>query len=188
MRALTYLAIGGLLAALFGPTPEPEVSIRYIMDAPAVYEMDPGIDTWAGLSTPARQVAPGKREEAKVCLALNIYHEARGESYEGQVAVAQVTLRRAGMDYRRACAEVYKPHQFSWTAARERHGKLPTGDAWQWARAAAEQAMEWARTGEGHDFSRGASHYHTVDSRPYWSREFDQVAVLGDHIFYRGDR
>ena len=28
------------------------------------------------------------------CLALNIYHEARGETYQGKVAVANVTLNR----------------------------------------------------------------------------------------------
>ena len=32
--------------------------------------------------------------EGLACLALNIYHEARDQSIEGQIAVAQVVLER----------------------------------------------------------------------------------------------
>lgn len=183
MRALTYLAIGALLAVLF--TPAPRTTETPAPSKPVVSIMDPTIDTWAGMSTPARPHKPSAREQAKTCLALNIYHEARGEPYEGQVAVAQVSLRRAGMDYRRACAEVYRPGQFSWTAERELHGKLPTGNAWWWATAAAEQALRWSATGEGHDFSRGATHYAHKAVDNYWTRVYTPVAQVGDHVFYR---
>src|SRR3990167_5529185 len=58
------------------------------------------IEIWAGLSTPHREPKPSledrKRAEAKACLALNAYHEARGEGWAGQVAVGQVALRRGG--------------------------------------------------------------------------------------------
>ena len=33
-------------------------------------------------------------QEEVACLAINIYHEARGESSEGKIAVAFVTLNR----------------------------------------------------------------------------------------------
>ena len=51
------------------------------------------------------------------CLALNIYHEARGESLEGRLAVAAVTMNRV-RDKRfpdRVCEGVWQPRQFSWT-------------------------------------------------------------------------
>ena len=35
---------------------------------------------------------------ALLCLALNIYHEARGEPLKGQIAVASVTMNRANWD------------------------------------------------------------------------------------------
>lgn len=168
--------------AVFGPWREVKAPPAAVA---RVSIMDPTIDTWAGLSTPVRQERPGKRARAKTCLALNIYHEARGEPYEGQVAVAQVTLRRAGKDFGRVCAEVYKPAQFSWAAERELHGRLPRGDAWQWARAAAEEALVWAATGEGHDFSRGATHYAHKAVDNYWTRVYTPVAQVGDHVFYR---
>jgi len=51
------------------------------------------------------------------CLALNIYHEARGETFEGKLAVAAVTLNR--VRHKRfpdgVCEVVWQPRQFSWT-------------------------------------------------------------------------
>ena len=32
--------------------------------------------------------------ESMICLALNVYHEAKNQSYVGQVAVAQVVMNR----------------------------------------------------------------------------------------------
>ena len=32
--------------------------------------------------------------ESLMCLALNVYHEAKNQSYVGQVAVAQVVMNR----------------------------------------------------------------------------------------------
>src|SRR3569832_1942068 len=52
---------------------------------------------------------------AAMCLALNIYHEARGENIAGQYAVAMVTMNRAKHDKSKVCGVVLKPHQFSWT-------------------------------------------------------------------------
>lgn len=58
------------------------------------------------------------------CLARNVYHEARGESLEGQIAVAQVTLNRvAHWRYPDTICEVVHQDtgsksydcQFSWT-------------------------------------------------------------------------
>jgi spore germination cell wall hydrolase CwlJ-like protein len=158
-------------APIVKPTPAPEVRID--------------VDVWAGLVTPARADRNPKWEEAKVCLALNAYYEARGESYEGQVAVGQVALRRAGLDYRRVCAEIYKPGQFSWTAHRARASALPSGEAWQWALAAGTAALVWAARGEGEDHSRGATYYHAAHVTPYWTRGLELVAVIDQHLFYR---
>lgn len=36
--------------------------------------------------------------QAALCLALNVYHEARSENYDGQMAVAQVTLNRVASE------------------------------------------------------------------------------------------
>lgn len=50
------------------------------------------------------------------CLAETIYHEARGESFEGQRAVAAVVLNRTLDDNfpDTICKVVYQRNQFSW--------------------------------------------------------------------------
>ena len=50
------------------------------------------------------------------CLAKNIYHESRGESLKGQMAVAWVTLNRTRHPSfpNTVCKVVNQPHQFSW--------------------------------------------------------------------------
>jgi len=58
-------------------------------------------------------------ETAIECLALNVYHEARGQSEKGWLAVALVTLGRALPEYKKfpkdVCGVVYQDKQFSWT-------------------------------------------------------------------------
>ena len=51
------------------------------------------------------------------CLALNIYHEARGESLLGQQLVAQVTMNRVRHNSfpSTVCGVVTQRKQFSWT-------------------------------------------------------------------------
>lgn len=46
--------------------------------------------------------------EALLCLALNVYFEARGEPIIGQYAVAHVTLNRVKENNSTVCKEVYK--------------------------------------------------------------------------------
>src|SRR5688572_29718365 len=68
--------------------------------------------------------SPGKikgieftKKELK-CFIDNIYHEARGEPHEGQLAVANVVANRyrSGLYPKNLCDIVYQHKQFSWTA------------------------------------------------------------------------
>ena len=51
------------------------------------------------------------------CLTQAIYHEARGESIEGQIAVGWVVLNRtlSARFPSTICEVIYQRHQFSWT-------------------------------------------------------------------------
>lgn len=53
---------------------------------------------------------------AILCLSSVIHHEARGESFEGQVAVASVVLNRVESSRfpNTVCGVVKQPKQFSW--------------------------------------------------------------------------
>ncbi len=126
--------------------------------------------------------------EALICLALNVYHEARSEPLRGQVAVAQVTMKRAERDGKNACRVVFEPHQFSWTAGAVHKGRvkpeyIPAKDDknWQQAKNIAKQVAARAFP----DYTAGADHYHATYVRPKWAVEMVRVAQIGQHIFYR---
>lgn len=57
---------------------------------------------------------------AVLCLAINIYHEARGEPVIDQIAVAAITMNRVkDRDYPDSvCEVVNQPYQFSWTLSK----------------------------------------------------------------------
>lgn len=112
-----------------------------------------------------------------LCLALNIYHEARGEPAEGQVAVAEVVINRARATGRTLCEEVYAPYQFSWTLAPVAMAE-PTDPAWMDAQVYAQQAL-----GKG-DVTGGALWYHTIHITPWWRWNKRETVTIGDHVFY----
>jgi N-acetylmuramoyl-L-alanine amidase len=124
------------------------------------------------------------------CLAMNIYHEARGEPIAGQYAVAEVTLNRTRS--RRfpssVCRVVYQKH---WNPQRKE-----TIHAFSWTgmsvttnfnSAAWRQAREIARTVLTHGRQptmQGALYYHNTNVKPAWARHHKRLAIIGRHIFY----
>lgn len=115
---------------------------------------------------------------AIMCLALNVYHEARGEPIAGQRAVAHVTLNRARERRMPVCDVVFEPAQFSWTIEDPR-----VTDEKAWARALAVARRAVAR-GRVADPTGGANHYHADYVNPGWARTMERTATLGRHIFY----
>ncbi|WP_332846476.1 cell wall hydrolase [Pseudomonas lactucae] len=118
-------------------------------------------------------------QNALLCLALNIYHEARGEPEEGQIAVALVTMNRAEWRVENVCQTVYKPWQFSWTRSAStlpRHEK----HAWIKAKTMAQEIIE----GYHPDITQGSTHFHAQHIRPAWHRSFVKTVHIGNHIFY----
>jgi spore germination cell wall hydrolase CwlJ-like protein len=123
-----------------------------------------------------------------VCLAVNVYHEAKSEPVEGQRAVAFVTLNRA-RDPRfpdSICGVVTQKYgascQFGWYC--DRRPDEP-GNARQFRRAL-DVAVE-ALSGEVRDNTGGAQYF--VSSRratPSWARGLDVTVTIGGHRFLRG--
>ncbi|MCW8796078.1 MAG: cell wall hydrolase [Chlorobium sp.] len=117
-------------------------------------------------------------------LARNIYHEARGESWEGMLAVGVVTLNRVkSSEYPDSIEGVVKEYkQFSWfwdgLSDRVRNPK-----AWKMAKAAAAEVMlnpDLPIAGE----LKGVMYYHADYVSPYWAGTKQEVATIGNHIFY----
>ncbi|MFT5112618.1 MAG: N-acetylmuramoyl-L-alanine amidase [Parasphingorhabdus sp.] len=115
------------------------------------------------------------------CLALNVYHEARGETRQGQLAVAAVTLNRVRSSKfpTSVCSVVWQPKQFSWTHTQSSY--FPT-DLKSWS-----QAQEIARTVLDQKVVanyRNLLFYHSKKVRPFWIKEKRFVARVGSHLFY----
>lgn len=128
------------------------------------------------------------REESVHCLALNIYHEARGEPEEGQRAVAAVTLNRVTSPaFPNSVCKVVKQGsrkrnqcQFSWWCDR-RSEEPREAAAWTRALALSRQALD----GEVADPTGGALYYHATRVKPRWAKAFERTGKIGRHIFYR---
>ena len=138
-------------------------------------------------------------ETAIMCLALNIYYEARSEPLAGQVAVAQVVINRV-YDNRfpnEICEVVeqgptYKSNpdlpvrnrcHYSWYC----DGKSDTtkdSEAFEQAHFLAS----WLVTTHPDnilDLSEWATHYHAVYVLPEWASSKTFTVRIGNHMFYR---
>lgn len=116
---------------------------------------------------------------ALFCLALNIYHEARGESKSGQIAIAMVTMNRAEWAPAKICQVVYERGQFSWTKA-NRVSTPQEPRAWKKAQMIARDVVN----GIHQDITQGATHFHTHRVLPVWSQRLEKTVRIGNHIFY----
>ena len=134
--------------------------------------------------------------ESLICLALNVYHEAKNQSFMGQVAVAQVVMNRVkDARYPNTVCDVvkqaetykYKPTipiknkcQFSWYCD-GKSDKPEEPKAWRDAMHVANGVYN------GHigDFVEGATHYHAYYVNPSWAKVKQYVLRIDDHIFYK---
>ena len=132
-------------------------------------------------------------EGEKLCLAQAIYHEARGESREGQLAVANVIINRAmskkypsticGVVFQNADKGRYKC-QFTFACdGRSDMGRERT--AWNRSIKLAEDAFYEFQRGERPGVvPNSVLFYHTTAVAPKWSHTFNRVAAIGSHVVY----
>ena len=117
-----------------------------------------------------------------LCLAMNVYHEARGSSLRDQYAVSHVVMNRV-KDSRwsnNACQVIWKPYQFSWT--NDEISDMPDDvNAW-----IASQQVAWdVYTKAVNDFTDGSNHYHREDVEPKWSKDISFKKQIGAHYFMK---
>jgi N-acetylmuramoyl-L-alanine amidase len=119
--------------------------------------------------------------EAILCLALNVYHEARGEGPEGMAAVATVTLNRvAHPDWPDTICEVVRqPAQFSWTLG----GDPPVSEPKEWTRAK-RVAVDILLGERLEPVDYRAVYYHAQSVSPAWGPRMERLTQIGNHIFY----
>lgn len=202
--AIIFSAISLYVVMDYSPDPEPQITIDYIV-------IDNTPDKPAAL--PAKPTEPDVDEDELQCLAKNIYHEARGESRQGKLAVANVTLNRVHSDRfpDTVCGVVYQARysrwwleakgklvpirnqcQFSWYCDGKSdriqlttlEGEPIVGNVKAWSESQ-EVALK-AMLSLTQDNTGGATYYYNPHKvTPYWSPQFEKTIVIGNHKFMR---
>ena len=174
----------GAIASLAAISMAPELVVLPSPDLPLIL---PASEQVGGLSEAwlMAQATPTGDADWE-CLTQVIYFEARGESLEGQIGVAEVVLnRRDSQLYPRTVCGVVKQRggggcQFSYVCD-------GTPDRMH-EKAAADLAGRIARAmldGAPRVLTEGATHFHVAGLHPDWSRRFAKTAQIGAHVFYR---
>ena len=130
------------------------------------------------------------RNKQLECLARNIYYEAKGEPFEGKVAVAQVTLNRveSGLFPADICKAIYQKNvffdkvicQFSWYCDKAATKKPIHVDSYNECYTVAKKVL---LEGFRLDGLTEALYYHANYVNPGWKKQ--KIATIGNHIFYK---
>lgn len=138
------------------------------------------------LATPQRVfISPSHPPADEIfCVARAVYHEARGEPFLGQVAVAHVIKNRVANPRwpGHACAVVYQPKQFT-----DIQQTTPDFESKEWREALRIAIVVLADLDE--DPTSGATHYfaHNKIDPPWWSKEKPVTVRINNHTFL-GDK
>jgi len=131
------------------------------------------------------KLIPNIDHKQLICLTNNVYHEAGSESFEGKLAVAQVTLNRveSGRFGSSICGTVYQKIkstcQFSWVCQGKKEIAHKASKQYAAAKEAAYRVLV-----EGYRIKKlhKALYFHASYVEPGWNRKV--VARIGNHIFY----
>ena len=135
-------------------------------------------------SVEAKQNSITANDDQLACLALNIYHESRGESIMGQIAVGYVTLNRVASKLypNTICSVVKQAKQFSWFSD-GKSDKPHNLEAWVVSQSIANSVLGAYNRGE-QDITQGSMWYHADYVNPKWAKNLVQTVRFAKHIFY----
>lgn len=116
------------------------------------------------------------------CLAVNSYHEARGEGVFGALLVADVVLNRVDSKKypNNICDVVKQKYQFSWFNGKS-HITSPDNLIYNEIK---ELCKNMILKLNHRGLSQGSLYYHRVDINPKWARDMDIKLTIDNHVFY----
>ena len=141
----------------------------------------------------------GVNQEELLCLAQNIYFEARNQDLKTMEAVGHVTMNRvASPKFPDTVCKVIRQGpmsggepklnrcQFSWYCD-GKSDKMPVNDTEPEQRAYfnAMLVAEMILIDGVPDTTFGSTYYHAAYVNPSWSKKFNLVVIIGPHKFYR---
>ncbi|TAL83970.1 MAG: cell wall hydrolase [Rhodanobacter sp.] len=122
----------------------------------------------------------------QACLATTVYLEARSQPTLGQMAVAEVALRRRDRGHwgNTVCKVVTAPHQFA-TTTTPGSFDISNLDAFHKAWVLAGKSIHnWQLPlAQRHMVVPRADHFATINISPDWSLNRPSVTI-GEHAFY----
>ena len=156
------------------------------------------------IAVPQSQL-PNIPDRSTECLALNMYHESRGQGIAGELAVTAVVLNRVNdKRYPNTICEVVEqgPTRASWQDPKVRFpikhrcqfswfcdGKSDTprnkkiyNRMYNLADAILGNEISFL------DITGGATHYHADYVSPAWAKTKTKTVEIQDHIFYRWEK
>jgi len=135
-----------------------------------------------------QRIEQARMADGRECLALNIYHEARGEPEVGKIAVGEVVMNRVADPHfpNDVCAVVKQKGRifknrchFSWWC--DGLSDRPTdAQAWTEAQGLADKIL----AGQAADPTGGALWYHADSVAPDWGSKLAPGPKIGHHQFY----
>ena len=146
---------------------------------------------------------PSASQHQITCLAMNIYHESRGQSIAGHIAGGQVTINRVKDDRfpNTVCEVVMQgPHRASWKGTGEmipirnrchfswycdgKSDKIVDEEAYRNIYNLSRMLMNQKMI----DITSGATHYHAYYVAPAWAKTKKRTTKIEDHIFYKWEK
>ena len=162
--------------------------------------------------TPAMMEAPEDKSASIKCLAMNMYHEARGQGSAGLLGVSSVVMNRVRdkrfpnticeVVYQGPTRESWKTRQtpdpndakfypiknrcqFSWYC--DGKSDEPNRNSKAWSNAIRHASIIMTET-INIDVTDGATHYHASYVRPAWAKTKKRTTRIDKHIFYRWEK
>lgn len=132
------------------------------------------------------------------CLANNIYHEAGGEPFMGQVAVARVVMNRIKYGFAsNPCTVIYQKTnipdlnnsngiriicQFNWVC----ENKQPPSNNNPIYKQAEQIAYKVLSENKWHEQFPNILFFHNTSVSPNWT--YKKIIEIGDHVFYSKEK
>jgi spore germination cell wall hydrolase CwlJ-like protein len=118
----------------------------------------------------------------KFYLAVNNYHEARGESIEGQIAIGHIVINRCQKNGTTVKDVILKPWQFSW----HNHDSYPPIEEYEAFRSCLNVAdMIINERLSGKDLWKADHYFNPSVVLPSWASKMKFIKRIGNHDFYK---